>query len=197
MAVRCVDRAQHEPQMRRYLGSREMLRAPRVADTCPRRRDCEGGAEDGIVDDLLIGEAAETPLDLLLPRHRASTFREAVGQGLGPPLAFVRATASTSRFFVVRREAEELTAHVTLRAAGSVTVMVNGVRTDVLQAEDRWKTFVIRLALGKGRNTDRPGLARTAGGRRGDVRARGATARTGLYPDALAAFGEVYAFTAG
>ena len=186
-----------EPQVRRYLGSLQMLRAPRVADTVLADAIATAARKQGLVDDLLIGEAAETPLDLLLPRHRASTFRDAVGQGLGPPLAFVRATALSSRFFVVRREAEELTGQVTLRAAGSVTVMVNGVRTDVLQAEDRWKTFVIRLALSKGRNTidlhwPAPQVDAAATFERAARRLE-----RGLYPDALAAFGELYAFTAG
>jgi hypothetical protein len=185
-----------EPQVRRYLGSPEMLRAPRVADAVLADALAAAIGRNGLVDQVLTGETAETPLDLLAPRHRAATFREAVGQGLGPPAAYVRATAPISRFLVVRPDVEELTARITLRAFGNVAVFVNGVRAGVLPAGNAWQTFEIRLSLVRGRNmielrwpAPQPDAARVF------ERAARRLER-GLYPDVLVAFGEVYAFTA-
>ena len=106
----------------------------------------------GAVDRILLDEADEPPLDLLRSRHRAATFREAVGQGIGPPLGFVRATAPVSRFFVVRARSEHLTGRVTLRATGNVEAVVNGGGGAVLPAEPRWKAYELPLPLNRGRN---------------------------------------------
>lgn len=185
-----------EPQGRRYLGAPEMMRAPRVADMTLADAMAAAAGADGLVDRILIEEAAPAPLDLLAPSYRAATFREAVGHGLGPAPGFVRATAPVSRFVIVRAEAELLTARVTLRAAGEVAVVVNGVRVGSVAAQMRWTTSDIALALNRGRNVielhwppPRPDATL-------EFERAARRLERGLYPEVLVAFGELHAFTA-
>ena len=193
---RAWDALGREPQGRRYLGAPEMMRAPRVADMTLADAMAAAAGADGLVDRILIEEAALAPLDLLSPSHRAATFREAVGQGLGPAPGFVRATAPVSRFAVVRADAEQLTARITLRAAGDVTVVVNGVRVGRLAAKPQWTTSDIALALNRGRNLvelhwppPRPDAV-------AEFERAARRLERGLYPEVLVAFGELHAFTA-
>ena len=90
---RAWEEVDREPQGRRYLGAPEMMRAPRVADLTLANALAAAADADGLVDAILLEEADPLPLDLLAPRHRATTFRDVIGQGLGPLLGFVRATA--------------------------------------------------------------------------------------------------------
>jgi hypothetical protein len=186
----------NEPQARRYLGSPEMLRAPRVADIVLADAAATAAGMEGLVDQVLLEEASLAPLDLLSPRHRAATFREAVGQGLGPPPGFMRATAAVSRFVIIRAHDEVLTGRLTLRAAGDVTVVANGVHVITFTAEPSWGTYDVPMPLCRGRNLislhwphPRPDVAATF------ERAARRLER-GLYPEVLAAFGEIHAFTA-
>jgi hypothetical protein len=185
-----------EPQARRYLYAPEMLRAPRVDDTTLARALAAAAGDPGLVDRIALEQASGGAIDLLDTAHRAATFREAVGQGLGPSLGFVRATAPVSRFVVVRQRAETLDAAVTLRAAGPVRLVVNGVSVGEVGARPEWSTATFRLALDRGRNTielhwpaPHPEVWRE------HERAARQLER-GLYPDVLTAFGEVHAFTA-
>jgi hypothetical protein len=193
-AWQAIDR---EPQGRRYLGAVEMLRAPRVADITLADALASAAGNHRLVDDVLIEEAAPLPLDLLAAKHRATTFRDVIGQGLGPVPGFVRATAPRSRFVVVRAAAEIVTARITLRAAGDVAIVVNGAESARVPARTHWTATEFGLKLNRGRNvielawpTPRPDAA---------VEFERAARRLerGLYPDVLIAFGEVHAFTAG
>ena len=173
-----------------------MLRAPRMADLVLADAAAAAARRDDLVDRVLLEEAAPAPLDILALRHRAATVREALGQGLGPPPGFVRATAPVSRFVVVRASAEDLKARITLRSAGEVAVVVNGRRVAALPAEPEWKTFEVPLVLARGRNAIElhwppPQVDAAAEFERGARRLE-----RGLYPEVLAAFGELYAFTA-
>lgn len=185
-----------EPQARRYLGAPEILRAPRVADVVLADALAAAAGLDDLVDRVLISEAGSAPLDLLAARHRAATFREAVGQGMGPSLGFVRATASVSRFFVVRPGAEELTGRITLRAAGPVSVIVNDVRVAELLGQSQWATHQVRLPLLSGRNVIELHWPPPKPDALAAFEHAARQIERGLFPETLAAFGEVHAFTA-
>lgn len=194
---RAWDAIDREPQGRRYLGAPEMLRAPRVADTTLAKALASAAGNDGLVQEILIEEAAPLPLDLLAPKHRATTFRDAIGQGLGPAPGFVRATAPSSRFVAVRATAETVTARITLRAAGEVAIAVNGVECVRVSARPQWTTTAFTMRLNRGQNvidvrwpTPQPDAA-------AEFERAARRLERGLYPDVLAAFGEVHAFTAG
>jgi hypothetical protein len=186
-----------EPQIGRYFGSPEMLRAPRVADVVLADAVATAAKLNGRVDEILIEEAAPAPLDLLTPRYRATTFREAIGLGLGPAPAYIRATARVSRFFVVRPRPERLHARLTLRCDGVVSVDINGEAAGTLAGESRWKSFELPLVLARGRNVielhwpaprqNAPDLFEQAARR----------LERGLYPEVLVAFGELFEFRAG
>ena len=192
-AWEAIDR---EPQGRRYLGAAEMLRAPRVADITLAKALAAAAGNDSLVDEVLIEEAAVLPLDLLAPKHRATTFRDVIGQGLGPTPGFVRATAPRSRFVVVRANAETLTARITLRAAGEVAIVVNGAESLRVPARRQWTTTEFGLTLNRGPNvielrwpTPQPDAA-------AEFERAARRLERGLYPEVLIAFGEVHAFTA-
>ena len=185
-----------DPQAHRYLGAPEMMRAPRVADLTLANALAAAADADGLVDAILLEEADPVPVDLLAPRHRATTFRDIIGQGLGPLLGFVRATAPISRFVMVRARAENLSARITLRASGEVAVVVNGLRVTAVPGEIRWTTAELVLPLERGHNLielhwppPRPDTA-------AQFERAARRLERGLYPEVLAAFGEVHAFVA-
>jgi hypothetical protein len=185
-----------EPQGRRYLGAVEMLRAPRVADLGLASALASAAGDDARVDAVLVEDASPLPLDLLSTRHRATTMRDAIGQGLGPPLGYVRATSPVSRFVVVRAQAETLTASVTLRAGGGVTIAVNGAACASVQASPQWTTTTFALALNRGRNVIELRWPAPQPDVEEEFERAARRLERGLYPDVLAAFGAVHAFTA-
>ena len=185
-----------EPQGRRYLGAPEMLRAPRVADITLATALASAAGDDSLVDEILIEDAPFLPLDLLSPRHRATTMRDVIGQGLGPAPGFVRVTAPRSRFVVSRANAETLTARITVRAQGDVGVIVNSVEVARIAAQPQWTTTEFSLELNRGRNVielhwpaPRPDAA-------AEFERAARRLERGLYPEVLVAFGAVHAFTA-
>jgi hypothetical protein len=193
---RAWDAVGRDPQGRRYLGAPEMMRAPRVADLTLANALAAAADADGLVDAILLEEADPAPVDLLAPRHRATTFRDVVGQGLGPPLGFVRATAPISRFVVVRARAENLSARITLRAGGVVAVVVNGVRVAALPAGMRWTTSELALPLDRGHNLIELHWPPPRPDTSAQFERAARRLERGLYPEVLAAFGEVHAFVA-
>ena len=185
-----------DPQGRRYLGAIEMLRAPRVADITLATALASAAGGDEVVDRLLMEEAPFLPLDLLAPKHRATTMRDVIGQGLGPMIGFVRATSPRSRFIVYRASGETLTARITVQAHGDVAVVVNGTEAARISAQPHWTTTEFGLELNRGQNvielhwpTPQPDV---------EVEFERAARRLerGLYPEVLVAFGAVHAFTA-
>jgi hypothetical protein len=185
-----------EPQVWRYLGAPEIQRAPRVVDVALADALAEAADLGGLVDQLLVEESASIPLDLLAPRHRAATFREAVGQGIGPQLGFVRVTAPTSRFLVVRPVAQELTGRITLRASGRVSVIVNDVRVAEIPGQADWETCQVRLPLTAGRNVVELRWPPPAAEIEPALERAARRMERALYPEPLAAFGELHGFTA-
>lgn len=185
-----------EPQGHRYLGAPEMMRAPRVADMTLANALAAAADADGLVDAILLEEADSVPLDLLAPRHRATTFRDVIGQGLGPLLGFVRATAPISRFVLARARAENLSARITLRASGVVAVVVNGVRVAELPAGMRWSTSALALPLERGHNLIELHWPPPRPDTSAQFERAARRLERGLYPEVLAAFGEVHAFVA-
>ena len=173
-----------------------MMRAPRVADVTLAKALAAAAEADGLVDAVLLEEADPVPVDLLAPRHRATTFRDIVGQGLGPPLGFVRATAPISRFVVVRAQTENLSARITLRASGEVAVVVNGVRVATVPAGMRWTTAEVALPLDRGHNLIEIHWPPPQPNTSAQFERAARRLERGLYPDVLAAFGEVHAFVA-
>jgi hypothetical protein len=193
---RAWDAVGRDPQGRRYLGAPEMMRAPRVSDLTLAHALAAAADAGDLVDRILIEEVDAAPLDLLAPRHRATTFRDVIGQGLGPLPGFVRATAPISRFVAVRAEAESLTARITLRAAGEVGVVVNGNRVHNLAALPEWKTFEVGLALDRGYNAIELHWPPPRPNTTAEFERAARRLERGLYPEVLAAFGEVHAFIA-
>ena len=185
-----------DPQAHRYLGAPEMMRAPRVADLTLANALAAAADADGLVDAVLLEEADPVPVDLLAPRHRATTFRDVIGQGLGPLLGFVRATAPISRFVVVRAQAENLSARITLRASGVVAVVVNGVRVAELPSRMRWTTSELSLPLDRGHNLIELHWPPPQPDTSAQFERAARRLERGLYPDVLAAFGELHAFVA-
>jgi hypothetical protein len=193
---RAWDAVGRDRQGRRYLGAPEMMRAPRVADLTLANALAAAADADDLVGRILLEEVDAAPLDLLAPRHRATTFRDVVGQGLGPPLGFVRATAPISRFVVVRARAENLSARITLRASGVVAVVVNGVRVAALPAGMRWTTSELALPLDRGHNLIELHWPPPRPDTSAQFERAARRLERGLYPEVLAAFGEVHAFVA-
>jgi hypothetical protein len=194
---RAWDVIAREAQGRRYLGARDMLRAPRVADITLARALASAAGDDSLVDQILIEDASPLPIDLLATRHRATTMRDAIGQGLGPSLGYVRATAPVSRFVVARAGEETLAVSITLRAEGAVLVLVNGVETARIAARGQWTTTRFNVTLQRGQNmvelhwpAPRPDIE-------GELERAARRLERGLYPEVLVAFGAVHAFTAG
>lgn len=185
-----------EPQGRRYLGAAEMLRAPRVADLGLASALAAAAGDEAMVEAVMIEDASPPPLDLLASRHRATTMRDAVGQGLGPPLGFVRATAPISRFVIARAKAELLTARLTLRADGEVGVTVNDVESARVPARARWTTTEFALALNRGLNVIELRWPRPRPDVEAELERAARRLERGLYPEVLVAFGAVHAFTA-
>jgi len=184
-----------EPQGRRYLGAAEMLRAPRVADITLAKALASAANED-LIDNILIDEAVSTPIDLLAPKHRATTIRDVFGQGLGPSPGFVRATAPRSRFVLVRANAETLTARITLRAAGEVAVFVNDAESARVRARMHWTTVEFAVALNRGQNVIELRWPAPQPDCAAEFERAARRLERGLYPEVLIAFGEVHAFTA-
>ena len=186
-----------EPQGRRYLGAPEMLRAPRVADITLAKALAAAAGHDGMVDDILIEEASCLPLDLLAPKHRATTFRDVIGQGLGPAPGFVRATAPRSRFVAVRAHSEHVTARITLRATGDVVIVVNDVECVRVSALGQWMTAEFTMRLNRGQNVIEVLWPAPQPDASAEFERAARRLERGLYPEVLAAFGEVHAFTVG
>ena len=123
-------------------------------------------------------------------------MREASGQGLGPAPGFVRATAPISRFVVVRRDAEQLTARITLRAAGEMNVIVNGMAAGRVAARREWTTSDLVIALNRGRNLIELHWPPPQPDAAAEFERAARRLERGLYPEVLVAFGELHAFTA-
>ena len=187
------------PLVRRYLAPSDPRAIGRLADI--ELQDAMAG--------VLVGAGRERPrrdgdarrIDLLSPRHSARTFRERGGDSLGPTRGYHRAIDLTSRFTFHRTEATALHARLTLRLpstageADDVALWINDEPLATITASREWRTHELDLVARGGANEFRiewpmrePRSAETL---ERDAR----KLERAVYPDALPAYGEIFALT--
>lgn len=145
-------------------------------------------------------------IDLLAPRHHASTFRERGGVVLQPLPAYYQAMDLSSFFSFSCKPTLALRARLCLRLPGAITgsanvrIFANTTLLECLPASGKWRTFEIDLPahiLTEGRNSLR--IAWPLIEPRGTALLERAARclERGAFPQVLPAYGEIHSFTIG
>jgi hypothetical protein len=187
------------PIVRRYLLAPE-VRSQKLADfrLMDAMMDHTGaGIRPSIATRLKEQHGRCDIIDLLNPRYRAFTFRDRGGYALAAERAYVRATALTSTFALIRAERGLVRLRITCRAPANadVIVRVNGERAGAVRVGTQWQTSCIGVPAREGVNwleLQWPPAAPASD----ELERAARRLERGLYPDVLPCYGEIHALTA-
>jgi len=191
------------PAIGRYLSASDPRLMEKLADFALIEAMVSSLEEAGVPAHAAAAQAmaqsgGSSPIDLLRPSRRATTFRERGAHALGGERAYVQAFTPTSTFFLTGPRAGPVSFRLTCRVPGGrgeVIAAIEGGPEIRLAVEEHWKTFEFELRAPAG--LSRITLEWPVRPPPPDSLERAARRlERGGYPDVFPWFGEVHAFQA-